>query len=146
MSKTIDPNVDSVMDILVAQCSDLEALLLLARQETSAIEQQDFDNLISVVSERSVIGKRLESYHRQLAELRSYFGDLAMAKLFNDDATTRCVTLISQIQTQDNHNQNMLVTDRAALVQESKQVTQAQQHLKAYGANSAISIACDCHI
>lgn len=146
MSKTIDPNVDSVMDILVAQCRDLEVLLNLARQETNAIEKQDFDNLINVVSERSIIGKRLESYHRQLAELRSQFGDLAMAKIFNDAATTRCVTLISQIQTQDNHNQNMLVASRASLVQEAKQVTQAQQHLKAYGANSTISIACDCHI
>jgi hypothetical protein len=74
-----DLQADSLMDLLVAQCADLESLLTLARQEMAAAANNDFDQLVAIAVERATLGDRLESYHRQIAEMRTAMGAMAGA-------------------------------------------------------------------
>ena len=59
------------VELLAAQCSDLERLLSLAKDETEAAREGRFTRIWDIVTERSIIGKRLETFHQQIAELRS---------------------------------------------------------------------------
>jgi len=63
-------NSESVVDILSAQCEDLESLLVLAREEAEAVKKNDFLSLVDIVSERARIGERLETFQRQTTELK----------------------------------------------------------------------------
>jgi len=72
--ETINSHADSLIDLLVAQCADLEALLKLAREESLAAAENDFDRMLEVTTERATLGERLESYHRQISELRGLMG------------------------------------------------------------------------
>ena len=71
---------DSIIELLAAQCSDLEKLLSIAREETRAAEAQDFEKILEIVSERSQIGERLEVFQRRILELRGFLGESAETK------------------------------------------------------------------
>jgi len=75
--ETINSQADSLIDLLVAQCADLDALLKLARREAAAAAENNFESLLDVTCERATLGERLESYHRQISDLRSIMGDSA---------------------------------------------------------------------
>ncbi|MGH9902184.1 MAG: flagellar export chaperone FlgN, partial [Pyrinomonadaceae bacterium] len=77
----IEPHADSLIELLTAQCADLEQLLALARRETDAAERRDFDEIMRLTNERATLGERLEVFHRQLAELRARMGEGAEAAL-----------------------------------------------------------------
>lgn len=74
-SEEIADKSNSLIELLTAQCADMEKLLTLAREETLAAEQGDFLGILDIVSDRERIGKRLETFQRQLAELRSSLGE-----------------------------------------------------------------------
>lgn len=74
-AEKITTKSDSLIELLTAQCADLEKLLSLAREETLAAEGGNFLGILDIVSDRERIGKRLETFHRQLAELRSSLGE-----------------------------------------------------------------------
>lgn len=104
---TINAQSDSLIDLLVGQCSDLEALLRLARQEATAAENDDFDGLLRIVSERATLGERLESYHRQIADLRNSMGASA-EQIIRSNVAAESVRLALAIQTQDLNNTQLL--------------------------------------
>ena len=102
-AKTIQQKIDdlqgaSLMDLALDQCADLEALLALARREVQAAEQGDFRELLAVVNERATLGERLETYHRQIAELRS---SLTMASPAIDVLAAKSAKLAAEIQLVD---------------------------------------------
>src|SRR5215208_851796 len=105
------PQYDSLIDILFAQYGDLEALLQLARRETAAVEQQNFEQVMEVVKERATLGQRLEVYHRQLAEMRARLGEAYTSALENPVAA-RTVSVISAIKLQDARTRPLLLAAR----------------------------------
>ena len=62
-SGKIAENSDSLIELLSAQCGDLEMLLALSREETNAIERGNFESVLDIVSKRAELGNRLESRH-----------------------------------------------------------------------------------
>lgn len=73
-TQAISEQSDSLISLLTDQCADLERLLALAREETTAAELGNFGTLLNISSERAEIGKRLETFQRQIAELRGFLG------------------------------------------------------------------------
>ena len=142
----VEPHIESLMEILFAQCNDLEALLALAQRETGAAQQHDFDQILEVVKQRATVGDRLEVYHRQLAELRARLGE-ALDPALNNPVVARTLALVATIKLQDDHTRPMLIAARGEALKQSLRVDRAQRNLGAYTRKGqAISIACDKHI
>src|SRR5690349_12119924 len=102
------PHFDSLIDILFAQYGDLEALLALARRETAAVEEQDFERLFEVMKDRATLGERLEVYHRQLAEMRARLGDV-LAPALASPLTARTAAIVAAIRLQDARTRPLLL-------------------------------------
>ena len=141
-SEPIHHQADSVLDLLIAQCADLEALLGLARREEEAAAAQNFDEILRVVAERATLGERLEVYHRQIAELRQQLGAAAEVVL-QSEITRQTVALVAEIQTTDARTRPLLLAARGALVSEQQRLTQAQRGVTAYLRDGHTAVACD---
>jgi len=140
---TVEPHFDSLMEILFAQYSDLEALLGLARREEAAACEKDFDRILEVVTERATLGERLAVYHRQLAELRARLGNDIEPALGNS-VVGRTQALVEAIKMQDALTQPKLIAARDEALKQSLRIDQARRNLGAYAQNrQPLSIACD---
>ena len=127
--KTGEWQPDSLMELLIAQCSDLEGLLALARRETVAANSEDFGELFAVFGERAKLGDRLESYHRQVSELRDKLG----AGTYIDPAlSTRTVQLAVEIQAQDMETTALLRTTQVTTSKEIARLDHSQRNSSAY--------------
>lgn len=73
-AETIKNHSDSLIGLLTDQCADLENLLALAREETAAAERGDFEEIFRIVTERERVSRRMETFQRQIGELRSFLG------------------------------------------------------------------------
>jgi hypothetical protein len=134
------------MDILFAQYSDLEALLVLARREAEAAEHRDFDQILEVVKQRATLGDRLEVYHRQLAELRSKLGSTYGPQL-EDPVVARTVSVVEAIRLEDSRTLPLLVAARGEALEQSMRAGQARRNLGAYASGGPKTpVACDKHI
>lgn len=144
-AQAIEAQSDSLIAILADQCGDLETLLALARSETRAVEARDFGEVMRVVSERAALGERLESYHRQLAELRQRLGESCEPGL-RSAAAARSVALVVEIQAQDARTRPLLLAAQCELLDESLKLDQARRGVGAYlrDARHTASTACDC--
>ena len=100
---------DSLIELLTAQCADLEKLLDLARAETLAAKEGNFLGILDIVSDRELIGKRLETYHLQICELRSSLGENAES-IRRSEIAKRVVEIAELTIAQDNMNR-LLLTD-----------------------------------
>jgi flagellar biosynthesis/type III secretory pathway chaperone len=138
----INLHADSVIDLLIAQCQDLESLLALARREEQAAEDRNFDEILRVVEERATLGERLETYHRQIADLRLKLGDAA-EPAFNSDAATRTAATIAEIQATDSRTQPLLLAARNDFARDQQRLDKARQGVAAYLQEAPIAIACD---
>jgi hypothetical protein len=127
----IQAQADSVMDILSAQCADLETLLALARRETEAVERNDFEAVIRIVGERADLGERLEVYHRQIAEMRKRFTD-PVEKALRGTVATRTVELAVDIQTQDTRTRKLLMTEHDRVSNELARLNQGRRSVNGY--------------
>jgi hypothetical protein len=134
---------DSLLDLLIAQCADLEALLLLARGEAAAVQARDFDEVMRLTAERATLGERLEVYHRQVADLRHRLG--AAAETVMDSPTvTRITELVHGIMAQDSYTRPLLLELREDLDQQRQHLTRAQRGLTAYLNEGRMpAVACD---
>jgi hypothetical protein len=140
---SIPAEADSLFDLLVAQCSDLEALLALARSETAAVQARNFDELIRITAERATLGERLEVYHRQMAELRQRLGTAAESVLQSPTAL-RIAELVTCVQTQDQQTRPLLLSVREEVGEEKKQLNHATRSLTAYLNEGRMpAVACD---
>lgn len=134
---------DTLLDLLIAQCVDLEALLTLSRSEAAAVEARDFDEVIRLTAERATLGERLEVYHRQVAEMRQRLGTAAETVMHSPMAT-RITELVNRIVAQDNYTRPLLFEVRQEIDQQTQRLTQAQRGLTAYlNEGRPPAVACD---
>lgn len=108
---TLIESSDTLVELLTAQCSDLEKLLSLAKEETVAAEKGKFTRIWDIVSERNILGKRLETYHQQIAELRTAIESQG-EKVGNYDVTDRVVELANLTLIQDQQTRKLLTESR----------------------------------
>lgn len=150
----INHHAVSVLDLLIAQCSDLEALLALARQEEQAATDRNFDEVLRVVNERATLGERLEVYHRQIAELRDKLGFTetvaALATAPTGPTQTvllgQTIALVSAIRDTDARTQPLLLAARNELSDEQRRLDKTQRGVNAYLRDGRVAIACDQHV
>lgn len=128
---SIESHAESVIEILAAQCADLEALLALARQEAIAAEKQDFERLFEITRERATLGERLEVYHRQIVEVRARMSE-TLEPSGSNEAARRAVALVMEIQVQDDHTHPLLIAARSAMVDQMSSLDNTQRNLSAY--------------
>ena len=134
MAKPVQKKIDalqgaSLMDLALDQCADLEALLALARREVQAAEQGDFGELMSVVRERATLGERLETYHRQIAELRA---SLTKGSPTIDLLAAKSAKLAAEIQLVDALAIAVLQTTRERVGRTITQLEERRRHSVAY--------------
>jgi sigma54-dependent transcription regulator len=133
-AKTIQQKIDelqgaSLMDLALDQCTDLEALLALARREVQAAEQGNFRELMAVVKERATLGERLETYHRQIAELRTALTPAAPAI---DVLAAKSAKLAAEIQLVDALALAVLQSNRERVGRTIAQLEERRRHSVAY--------------
>ena len=139
----IESHADSLIEILAAQCADLEALLTLARRETTAAATSDFEEIMAVVGERATVGERLESYHRQIAEIRLRMGE-AVEPIIRSETATRAAKLVLDIQTQDACTRPLLMAGRSQATDAISRLEQGRRGTSAYLRDERRgAIACD---
>jgi hypothetical protein len=142
-ASSIEPQAESVLEILAAQCADLEDLLDLARRETTAAEQGNFEELMRITSVRATLGERLEVYHRQIAEMRARMGE-AGEPAFRSAMAERAVALAVDIQTQDARTRPLLAAHRDEAAAALAHLSQTRRHVSAYLRDGrSVSVACD---
>ncbi len=150
----IQQHAVSVLDLLIAQCSDLEALLALARQEEQAANARNFDEVLRIVNERASLGERLEVYHRQIADLRAKLGSAearpcTAAPQAGPTQTAllgQTVVLVSAIRAADARTQPLLLAARNELSAEQRRLEHVQRGVNAYLREGRLAIACDQHV
>jgi hypothetical protein len=139
----IEKRADSVLDLLIAQCADLEALLRLARCETQAAEANDFDEIMRVVSDRATLGERLEVYHRQVADLRLRLGEAA-DPVSQGPMARQVTTLAMEIMAEDARTRPLLLAARGELAGKQQQLDKSQRGVSAYLQDGRrMAVACD---
>lgn len=110
-NKAVSEQSDSLIGLLIDQCADLERLLSLAREETVAAELGNFGTLLNISNERAEIGKRLETFQRQIAELRGFLGK-SEENPQQQEITKRAVELASLTLEQDQKTLLLLTAAR----------------------------------
>jgi hypothetical protein len=124
-------NSDSLIELLGAQCSDLEKLLALAREETEAAQEGRFLKIWDIVSERAAVGKRLETFQHQIAELRGHLESKG-ENVSQYDITNRVVELANQTLIQDQKTRLLLTEAREEAVDGLKQLGRSHTGTNAY--------------
>jgi len=127
----IEGQAETLLDLLIGQCADLESLLVLSRRETQAVEQHDFEAVLRLVEQRASLGDRLEVYHQQIAELRLRLGEAAEPPM-RSAAATRAADLAASILAQDGLTRPLLAAARAELATQQQQLTQNRRGVSAY--------------
>jgi hypothetical protein len=130
-TETSEWEADSLIELLIAQCSDLEGLLALARRENAAASSQDFAELFTVFGERAKVGDRLESYHRQVSELRDKLGR-GLGGNIDPVLSTKTVQLVVEIQAQDKETTSLLIASQALTSHELARLGYRQRSSLAY--------------
>lgn len=130
LSETIAENSDSLIELLTAQCGDLEKLLALAREETHAAEAKDFEKVMEIVSEREQVSRRLETFQRQISELRSKLTE--GAELFQTKVSARVVELASQTLAQDAATKKLLTASKREASEKLARIPISQRGANAY--------------
>ena len=141
--KFIELHADSVLDLLIAQCADLEALLGLARCEAQAAEAKNFDEILRVTAERATLGERLEVYHRQVADLRLKLVEGA-DPILQGPMVRQITTLATEIMAEDARTRPLLLAARSELADKQQQLDKSQRGVSAYLQDGRrIAVACD---
>jgi hypothetical protein len=128
---TINSHADSLIDLLVAQCADLEALLKLARRESVAAAENDFEGMLEVTSERATLGARLESYHRQISDLRAAMGESA-EHMLQTNLVKDSIRLALEIQSSDKATSSALTQVRTHTNEQLSCLEQGRRNSTAY--------------
>lgn len=116
-SENLVNNSVTLVELLADQCSDLERLLSLAKEETAAAAAGKFTRIWDIVSERSLIGRRLETFHRQIAELRSRLESNGES-IRGYDVTARVIELANLTLIQDQQTRKLLMESRERATEE----------------------------
>lgn len=130
-SENLVKNSDSLIELLAAQCSDLEKLLALAKEETVAAKEGKFTRIWDIVTERSLIGQRLETFHQQIAKLRNSLESQG-ENIGKYDITNRVIELANLTLIQDQETRLLLAGTREQTAQEIKNLDKSQTGTNAY--------------
>lgn len=130
-SNKIAEKSDSLIDLLTAQCDDLEKLLALAREETLAAEQGNFLSILDIVSERKKIGDRLETFQQLTTELRHTLSGSEDAALRREIAS-RIVEMGRLTLEQDYKTRLLLTGARDETAKELKNLEKTQRGANIY--------------
>ena len=120
-------NSDSIIDLLTAQCGDLEKLLALAREETRAVQDEKFEDVFDIVSERTSITNRLETFQHQISELREH-----IAAPLSSALTTRIVEVANLTLIQDRQTKLLLTGARDKATAALSNLDKSQRGRNAY--------------
>ena len=135
-------NSDSLMDLLGAQCSDLEKLLALAREETAAAQEGKFLKIWDIVSERTAIGKRLETFQQQIGELRGHLESIGES-VSKYDITERVIELSNMTLMQDQQTRQLLTASREDTLKQLNALGRSTQRTNAYLHEQTTGLAYD---
>ena len=130
-SENLVKNSDSLIELLAAQCSDLERLLALAKDETEAAREGKFTRIWDIVTERSVIGKRLETFHQQIAELRNSL-EARGENVHRYNITGRVIELANLTLLQDQETHLLLADTRETTLEDLRELEKGQLGTNAY--------------
>jgi hypothetical protein len=122
---------DSLIGLLTAQCSELEKLLALAREETEAARDGKFLRIWDIVSERAAIGKRLETFQRQITDIRAIL-ETKGEKVSQYDITNRVIEFANQTLVQDQQTRLLLSASRDEAVANLKNLEKSHNCTNAY--------------
>lgn len=126
----IEKKSDSLIELLTAQCADLELLLSLARAETVAAEQQNFERILEIVSDRNRIAERLETFQQQISHLREDLAASESAKL--QVKAERIVEIANLTLAQDKKTKFFLSCARDEAVTGLSNIDKSQRGANAY--------------
>ncbi len=127
----IEQKSDSIIELLTAQCSDLEKLLALARAETVAAEQGNFETILEIVSERREISRRLETFQRQISHFRENL-EAAESSARHNQAAMRIVEIANLTLAQDRKTKLLLTAARETSAGELNHLEKSQRGANAY--------------
>jgi flagellar biosynthesis/type III secretory pathway chaperone len=144
-SENLVKNSDSLVELLAAQCSDLEKLLILAKEETVAAKEGKFTRIWDIVTERSMIGKRLETFHQQIAELRGSL-EAQGENIGKFDITNRVIELANLTLMQDQETRLLLADTRERTADELKNLERSHAGTNAYLRKPSRGLAYDRNI
>ena len=130
-TKKIVNQSDSLIGLLTAQCTDLENLLALARQETVAAEQGDFEAIFEIVTERELVSRRLETFQRQIGELRSFL-EARDASRRQTEVAARIVEIANLTLAQDGKTKLLLTAARENAFVELQNTEKSSRGTNAY--------------
>jgi ABC-type Fe2+-enterobactin transport system substrate-binding protein len=144
-TEEINKKSDTLIELLTAQCADLEKLLSLAKQETLAAKNAKFLDLIDIVTDREQIGKRLETYHLQISELRSSLGenDETMRR---HEITKKVIEIANLTIAQDNRSLLLLSEAREKQIDEREEIERSYRGNSAYLSEQRKGLAYDRNI
>lgn len=131
---------DSLISLLTAQCTDLEELLTLAREETAAAERGNFLSILDIVTEREKIGERLEDFQRQTERLRA---TLEFHGTMPTDLASRIVETARLTMEQDMRTRMLLDTAKENLRAELDVVERRTRSMGGYRRPEAKGTVCD---
>jgi flagellar biosynthesis/type III secretory pathway chaperone len=148
---SIEAQAEPLLNLLIAQCRDLEELLTLARRETAAVEKSNFEELMQVVKARASMEQKLEVHQRQIAEMRQRLDESSDAQaggvvqsVMEGAVALRAQELVSGILMQDEHTRPMLTAVRSNLAEEIRVLNQKRRRINAYLREAEKhSLACD---
>lgn len=132
---------ESIIQLLAAQCGDLENLLALAQAETEAVEKEDFEAILRIVSERTRIGEKLEIFRRQIADLREELaetGDPAVRR-----ASERVVQIANLTKVQDQKTRLLLEDAKHKSAEKLNNLMKTHRNTSAYLSETHKGLAYD---
>lgn len=141
LTNAIAKNSDSLIDLLGAQCSDLEKLLGLAREESQAAEDAKFLRIWEIVSERAKIAERLETYQRQISELRGHLESKGES-VSQFDITNRVIELANLTLAQDQRTRKLLSAMREESIDGQNNLERSVHGANAYMRETTKGLAC----
>ena len=139
----VKKEADTLLDLLIGQCEDLESLLELSRREHEATARLEFEEVFRVTSERATIGERLEVCHRQISDLKGRLGQAA-TPIMESETGLKITELVGTILAQDQSTAELLSRTRTEMIIAKDELGKRQRGLNAYLQEGKMpSVACD---
>lgn len=141
MTDKIEQEAESLIDLLTEQCSDLENLLSLARQETAAAKKGNFAKIIDIYEERSELGERLETFQKQITDLRATLGHKVPANVAD-----RISAVVNQTLAQDNETRKLLTASKEETSHELSKLEKTRHNTMLYSTTKKKGLALELDI
>jgi ABC-type Fe3+-citrate transport system substrate-binding protein len=106
--------------------------LTLARQETVAAEQGNFEDIMEIVTKRSEISSRLEVFQHQIANLRRHLEENTVTVALNSDVSRQTIEIANLIIAQDQKTRLLLTDSRANTTRELASLEKSNRGTNAY--------------